>query len=279
MGYIYKIQNTVSGKCYIGQTRENDPEERWKGHLRAIERGKGCPALADAISKYGLEVFKFSVLIICFDEDLDAYEREYIAKFNSMTPNGYNILEGGVGGAGFKGKKHSADSRALISSKIKISSNKPEYLKMLSERVKKHMASLKEKGVDFGKIVRESENYQKALQEGRVGGGCMEHTEESKKKISESLKKYYEMGNAYEPCVNIKKLRKAMAIASGKKVYKVSKDGSVLNEYISMNECARQLEISKGTVTNWVNKKRKFDDDSYLSLVGPDGATEQTETI
>ncbi len=243
-------------------------------------RQKRCPALADAIAKYGLEVFKFSVLIICFDEDLDAYEREYIAKFNSMTPNGYNILEGGHCGGGFRGKKHSAESIAKIVAKNNVHFSKPEYRAKISERTRKQMASFKDKGVDFGKMVKESEKYKKALLEGRVGGAGREYTEETKKKISESLKKYFESDDANVVKVNIEEHRKIMAKVRGVKVYKYSHDGKILNEYESLKDCARKIGVlSHMTISNWINKKRKFDDDSYLSLVGPDGLAMPPETI
>ncbi len=69
MGFIYKITNTKSKKIYIGETKLEDPEKRWKAHIQSINRGKGCPALRDAIKKYGIDTFRFEVLIICFDED------------------------------------------------------------------------------------------------------------------------------------------------------------------------------------------------------------------
>jgi hypothetical protein len=40
------------------------------------------------LNKYGLESFKFEVVIICFDEDRFNYEKEYIKKYNSQAPNG-----------------------------------------------------------------------------------------------------------------------------------------------------------------------------------------------
>ncbi len=67
MGFIYKITNIVSNKCYIGETKEDTPEKRWQRHIQSIKRNEGCPALKDAIKKYGIEKFKFEVLIICFD--------------------------------------------------------------------------------------------------------------------------------------------------------------------------------------------------------------------
>jgi group I intron endonuclease len=92
MGYIYKITNTITGKCYIGQTREETPEKRWKAHRTSIKSGRGCIALINSFRKHGLNNFKFEVLIICFDNTILEMEKYYIKKYNSLTPNGYNII-------------------------------------------------------------------------------------------------------------------------------------------------------------------------------------------
>ena len=92
MGYIYKITNKTNKKCYIGQTRQQDVATRWKEHRK---KKNGCPILKKAIEKYGLKNFTFEIVIICFDDDLDKFEIEYIKKFNSLKPNGYNVSEGG----------------------------------------------------------------------------------------------------------------------------------------------------------------------------------------
>jgi hypothetical protein len=92
MGYIYKITNKTNKKCYIGQTRQKDVTTRWREHRK---KKNGCPLVKKAIKKYGIDNFSFSIVIICFDEDLDKFEIEYIKKFNSVVPNGYNISDGG----------------------------------------------------------------------------------------------------------------------------------------------------------------------------------------
>ena len=50
MGYIYKIENTVDNKKYIGQTIQ-DLESRWKDHRKL---GSNCRYLKSAIKKYGI---------------------------------------------------------------------------------------------------------------------------------------------------------------------------------------------------------------------------------
>ena len=49
--------------------------------------GIGCPALQDAVNKYGIDKFTFKILLICFDEDRYKFEIEYIIKFNLTFSN------------------------------------------------------------------------------------------------------------------------------------------------------------------------------------------------
>ena len=47
-----------------------------------------------AFEKYGFDNFVFEMICICFDEDLDKFEIQYMTKFNSIVPNGYNLRAG-----------------------------------------------------------------------------------------------------------------------------------------------------------------------------------------
>jgi group I intron endonuclease len=102
MAYIYRILNKISKKVYIGITTYKDVKKRWNQHIQTASINKGCPALREAFNKYGIEKFEFSVILICFDEDRFKYEIEYIKKYNSVAPNGYNLTTGGQCGGGFK---------------------------------------------------------------------------------------------------------------------------------------------------------------------------------
>jgi group I intron endonuclease len=166
MGYIYKITNIVSGKCYIGETMEETPEYRWRRHISSIKTNKGCPALKGAIKKYGIKKFKFEIVIICFDEDRFIYEKEYIKKYNSQVPNGYNILSGGIGGAGFRGKKHTEETKNKITEGLKkFQEENPNHFDTYREKHKNSM-----KNVDTSSAVKKSDKFRKAVDEGRVGG-------------------------------------------------------------------------------------------------------------
>ena len=83
---IYKITNTITGKSYIGHSK--DILRRWAQH-RFDAKTKELP-LYRAIRKYGIENFDFSILEECKIKDLSVREDYYVNKFNSYIPNGYN---------------------------------------------------------------------------------------------------------------------------------------------------------------------------------------------
>jgi group I intron endonuclease len=241
MGFIYKITNLVSKKCYIGETKEVSPEKRWQRHIQTIKNNKGCPALRDAIKKYGIEKFKFEVLIICFDEDRFIYEKEYIKKYNSQVPNGYNILPGGEGG-GFLGKTHSEETRKKIGESGKVFREKnPNHFETYRE---KHTEAMKK--VDISSALKNSEKFKKAMEERRISGKI---SEETKKKISESVTKY--LSN------NREKHRNAITSAIGKKITQYTKDNIFVKEYISIAEAGRTSGVKGKTIQNVLSGRNK----------------------
>ena len=93
---IYKIENKINGKIYIGQSV--DIVERWKQHgYKAFNQKEVAynSAIHAAFRKYGIENFELTVLEECEVSELDEKERYWIQKLNSLTPTGYNILQGG----------------------------------------------------------------------------------------------------------------------------------------------------------------------------------------
>lgn len=98
MGYIYKIENLINHKCYIGQTKKTI-QERYKEHIYSSKSKKSKIAskvLYKAMRKYGLENFEVTLLEECSDDDLNNREIYWIDKFDSYR-NGYNSTIGGDG--------------------------------------------------------------------------------------------------------------------------------------------------------------------------------------
>ena len=100
-GYIYKIINDINDKIYIGQTKR-DLETRFYQHLSKTRHKEDHSILHKAIEKYGKDYFHIEKVILVEQkteklllEKLNELEKIYIKKYNSLTPNGYNILKGG----------------------------------------------------------------------------------------------------------------------------------------------------------------------------------------
>ena len=93
---IYKITNTINGKCYIGKT-SNSIKTRFQVHIRNA-RNKINRKLYDAMNKYGYDFFIVTELEVCSNEKGDVLEIHYIKAYNSFSENGYNMTIGGDGG-------------------------------------------------------------------------------------------------------------------------------------------------------------------------------------
>ncbi len=95
MGFIYKIENTINHKIYIGQTIRSF-EDRKKQHLQDSSRYDYPLYLA--FRKYGVENFEWVIVEEVEDSILNEREQHWILFFDSMK-NGYNCDEGGSIGA------------------------------------------------------------------------------------------------------------------------------------------------------------------------------------
>lgn len=110
---IYIIENLENGKCYIGQTTRT-LEERFREHC-GNSKTSVSPKLKNAIKKYTPCCFSMEPIWEgeCTQEVLDNLETEFIKKYNTLHPNGYNLTLGGSGG------KHSDVTKNLLSQKSK----------------------------------------------------------------------------------------------------------------------------------------------------------------
>ena len=104
MKAIYKITNDINNKVYIGQSA--DPKRRFNHHTAEANAAKdvGKSAIHDAMRKFGID--HFSLVILGWYENYNEMEQYYIKKYNSLVPNGYNILPGGEEPPHLYGEKH-----------------------------------------------------------------------------------------------------------------------------------------------------------------------------
>lgn len=124
---IYKITNTVNGKCYIGRT--SNFERRWYLHRWKLNSNK-CENqhLQNAWNKYSENAFEFSILELCDFKISGEREKYWIEKY-SKSCELYNMTIGGEGNS-FPGElnpmygKHHTDAV-----KSQISNKKIQYYK------------------------------------------------------------------------------------------------------------------------------------------------------
>jgi group I intron endonuclease len=151
VGEVYKITNTVTGKCYVGQTRSHRLNHnkyrpfghlgRFKDHVHEAHSSKKNQSryLNSSILKHGSEKFTCELLKTCEIEDLDYYEVHYITEFNTKYPNGYNLTNGGQGLGYQSGKKIVLDETETTTQPVKERTyeKKSDYTKnLISERLK-----------------------------------------------------------------------------------------------------------------------------------------------
>lgn len=225
MGFIYKITNTINGKSYVGVTKQVNAIMRFKAHMSAIRGGRGCPLLAKAVKKYGENAFIFEILFTCKDSDIFTFEKEYILKYNSMSPNGYNIAEGGKSGRNFLGKTHTKEVRTIIGEKSKIYNNLPE----VKERHRQNAIKLNERKKN-GDL---TDKWKQQIIDGKIGGKGKKREsvpEERRQSISEGLKKYYEKKNK-----NIK-------------IYQYSTDGILISVFNSIKEASEKNTLKQSGI-------------------------------
>ena len=98
-GCIYLLRNLINGKGYVGKHETANAQIRWDGHIKSALVKKSNYAIHCAIRKYGPEKFSAEVIWRGPVSQLNWKETYYIKKLKTLAPNGYNLTEGGQGGA------------------------------------------------------------------------------------------------------------------------------------------------------------------------------------
>lgn len=141
---IYKIENIISHKVYIGKSEDID--YRFVLHKRELKNGKHCNQhLLAAWRKYGEANFVFSILEECQISDLNQKEIFWIESLQSYKKEfGYNKTLGGTGG---RLNQESIEKMKKIRKGYKASA---ETNQKISETFKKNNITVGEKNGMFG---------------------------------------------------------------------------------------------------------------------------------
>lgn len=183
MEFIYKIENKVNGKVYVGKSKE--PNKRIEQHKSLV--GKKRHKFYDAIKYYGWDNFVFEI-IDSSENNINELETFYIKKYDSID-NGYNYTTGGDGGDTFTNRDDI--SKLLTTNKLSKNSltnwERPEYRENQIEKMKKNWErpEYREKIILNQKKTISSDEY-KLKQSKLMKQIC--NTDEVKKKRSENAK-------------------------------------------------------------------------------------------
>lgn len=187
---------------YIGQTIKTI-EKRWREHLYNAQHTQREQLLYLAMRKYGVENFYIELLYELKEgESIDDWERHFIQKWNSISPNGYNMTEGGSKFQGDNPMFH-AEIRKKVSEHF-IGDNNPAKRPEVREKIRQKATGKKA-----------SEETRAKMRMRPVPFKGRKHTPESRAKISQNHAHMYGGDNPFS-----------------KKVQRIDKDTlTVLEEY------------------------------------------------
>ncbi|AGE58978.1 GIY-YIG catalytic domain-containing endonuclease [Paramecium bursaria Chlorella virus OR0704.2.2] len=214
MGFVYRL-TFPSKKSYIGQTIR-DIHKRLEEHQLP---SSNCVAVYNAIKKYGWEKVEKEWYEIP-DEDLNFYEEMLVALLGTLSPDGYNLREGG-GNTG----RPSEESRQKM--------REAQTGKTASEETKQKLreANTGEKNHMFGKT--HTEDTRQKLREANLGKTA---SEETKQKLREANTR--EKNPMYG--------KTGTETHNSKKVYQYDLQGNFIQSFDSGGIAAKHLNKKNG---------------------------------
>lgn len=162
---IYCIENIVNNKRYIGQSIHI--HRRWSEHKYELNNNiHDNDYLQKSWNKYGPDNFKFDIIELCDESELDNKECYYISLYNTTDCNyGYNLQTGGS-----VNRTVSEVTRQKLSQAAKrrkthndvSGSNNPMFGKAMSDETKE---KIRQKRIG----AKASDSTRKKLSQARIG--------------------------------------------------------------------------------------------------------------
>lgn len=161
VGYIYLIIDLTNWKKYVGQHHY---------HLEKLDSNyHGSGRIIRQIYKKRPHTLKEVYLKTCYtQEELDEWEKYFIKFYNTLSPNGYNLTEGGGGCVACE------ETRKKMSKSMKgrPSANKG---KPMSEEQKKKLSDAHKGKTTWNKGLLNNKQSKVVLQYSLTGDFIMEH--------------------------------------------------------------------------------------------------------
>jgi group I intron endonuclease len=223
-GIVYKA-TSPSGKSYIGITQQT-LQTRKLEHLRRSKSGS-TKAFHNAIRKYGEENIKWEVIDkVDTWEKLEEIEMLYIQKFDTYR-NGYNMTLGGDGTIGYKYSEEQVEANRK---------RRKEYFKNPKNIEKQSKANLLAHQRNPNQAKEHSKFQKKRFED-----------EKEREKVAEGMRKY----------LSEEERLRIHSIERGAKPFQVYKDGELIGEWLTQNQCARDLGVNVSHLNHCLHGKRK----------------------
>lgn len=252
---IYCFTNLQNNKRYIGQSinifdRYNQHKYRYN---ITNDSGYNC-AFHNALRKYGWDNFSFEIIEECSVENLDEREKYWINYYNSIVPNGYNILSGG--------QRNRINSNRICPKCGAIKDRKSQICIACRNEEKAQNAILPLEKINIELIynILDSSLEAQAKMIGYASGNSL------KKRLQQAniptnkdkmFQWYYEKTGEKHPKQIIKETKESNRNKQkSKRVGQYSLDGILLKEYCSTKEAQRQ-GYSSGHISECCRGKRK----------------------
>lgn len=264
---VYKITNTVTGKVYIGQTRQS-LSRRW-AILCSPSKSNHCRELYDDVVNYGRDSFTKEILVTCSSQkELDEHEDSMIQKYAAIE-TGYNKRRGGRNG------RHTAESLKKMSIAQKGHGCSEEQRRKMSESrkgIKRTPEALAKFSISMKKKWKEDLEYRENSLSRLHDKNTW--TEERRRKIGDALraKKLPPSEKSIETLKKLNVIQKGeLHPMYGKKhteetrakikatrirypVVQLSLDGNFMAKYSSMTEAGKVTKIHDASISRAVRE-------------------------
>jgi group I intron endonuclease len=222
---------------YIGQTTQADVKLRWKQHYRNMINNHSSYLYA-AFRKYGFENFDFKIICICFDDACDDIEKQYIERYKTLYPNGYNLEGGGRRTKEIHFATREKIKKALTGKKHpewRVQKNKESHIGYRHSDNSKQKMSIAHKGK---KLSDEAKRNMSKSQQGHF--------------VSELTKQAVTKANSERVWTDEMKSKMSKSIKNDssrwKSVNQYSKDNIFMNTFKSIKEAADKTNVNRDSI-------------------------------
>lgn len=250
---IYLIKSTVNGKSYIGSSV--CLRKRYREHKCRLKGGKHSnPHLQSHYNKHGKNSLEYFLIEVTTKNKLQEREQHYVDK---LDPE-FNIMKKCV--VNRIGLKHSDEAKRKMKKAAKKRKERGDYKKLAK------ISSEVNKGNKYNLGKKHSEETKKKISESSTG---RKHSPKTRQKISKKLKgrefskKHRDnlskamTGN--KNCLGrvlSEETKEKISQANGIELYQLTLDGEIIRKWDSATKASLSLNINQANISSCANGNR-----------------------